>query len=278
MYEDEIKSAVTYFNDTLIITRFSSGATKASKILSTTDNTVKIKIKIDPNMQSQTTKDVICARLLSDTKYCYMAKIKSGYLTSNNALKYQSWFYYYWKSTSLTCSTQPHLSSQSNQIAKKDKLYNGSVNLLVEVYCMKILEHRSEKRVVPAEIKNVVEMTHVWTLCDLLSLLNDPNDKLCSIKFPSNENLSKFYLCMSKSTTKKGYLEIHTCADKFTNNASFPINSRITIKNNHTGFAAFALSSYISTIESCWATYFLMDEANRKQCLVVEYNGVYTLP
>ena len=278
MYEDEIKSAVTYLNGTLTITRYSSGAIKASKILSTTDNMVKIQIKIDSNRQSKTTKGLICAKLLSENKYCYMAKITSGYLTSNNVLKHQSSFYSYWKSNFSTCSTLPHLSSQSNQIAGKDKLYNGSVNLLVEVYCMKILEHRSEQRVVPAETKNVVEMTHVWTLCDLLSLLNDPNDELWSIKFPSNKDLSKFYLRMFKSTKKKGCLEIRSCADKFTNNASFPINSRITIKNNHTGFSAFAFSLHTSKINSCWAIYFPFDEVIRKQCLVVEYNGVYTLP
>ena len=178
MYKDEIKSAVTYLNDTIIIKRYSSGAIKASKILSTTDNMVKIQIKIDPNIQIQTTKGVICARLLSETKYCYMAKIASGYLTSNNVLNHQSWFYYYRTSTFDTCFPQLHLSSQSNQIAKKDKLYNGGVNLLVEVYCMKILEHRSEQKVVATETKNVVEMTHVWTLCDLLSLLNNPDDEL----------------------------------------------------------------------------------------------------
>ena len=239
---------------------------------------VKIQIEIDPNRQSQTTKDVICARLLSETKYCYMAKITSGYLTSNNVLKHQSSFYYCWKSTSFSCFPQPHLLSQSNQIAKKNKLHNGSFKLLVEVYCMKILEHRSEKRVVAAETKNVVEMTHVWTLCDLLSLLNNPNDELCSIRFPSNGDLNKFYLHLFKSTKKTGHLEIHSCADKFTNNASFPINSRITIKNNHTGFAAFACSLYASRFNSCWAIYFPFDEAIRKQCLVVEYNGVYTLP
>ena len=278
MYEDEIKSALTYFNDTIIMTRYSSGVLTATKIISTTDNMVKIKLKIAPNRQSRTTKGVICARLLSENKYCYMAKIKSGYLTSNNVLKHQNWFYHYWESTFITCYRQPHLSSQLNQIANKNKLYNGGVNLLVEVYCMKILEHRSEQRVIAAETKNVVEMKHVWTLCDLQSLLNNPNDELCSIKFPSNRDLNKFYLRMFKSTKKTGYLEIHSCADKFTNNASFPINASITIKSNDTGFSAVAFSSYISTIDSCWATYFLFDEAIRKQCLVAEYNGVYTLP
>ena len=209
MYEDEIKSAVTYLNDTIIIARFSSGAIKASKILSTTDNTVKIKIEIDPNRQNQKTKGVLCAHLLSETKYCYMAKIKSGYLTSKNVLKYQSWIYYHRTSTFFTCFPLPHLLSQLNQIAKKDKLHNGSVNLLVEVYCMKILEHRSEQRVVAAETKHVVEITHVWTLCDLLSLLNNPNDELWSIRFPSNRDLNKFYLRMFKSTKKTGYLEIN---------------------------------------------------------------------
>ena len=239
---------------------------------------VKIKIKIAPNKQNQTTKGVICARLLSDTKYCYMTKITSGFYTSNNVLKHQSWFHHYWSSTLVTCFPQPDLSSQSNQIAGKDKLYNGSVNLLVEVYCMKILEHRSEQRVVAAETKKVIEMTHVWTLCDLLSLLNNPNNELCSIKFPSNRDLNKFYLCMFKSTKKAGYLEIRSCADKFTNSASFPINTTITIKRYDTGFAAVAFKTYKFTMNSCWANYFPIDEAIRKQCLVVKYNGVYTLP
>ena len=239
---------------------------------------VKIKIKIAPNKQNQTTKGFICARLLSDTKYCYMAKITSGFYTLNNVLKHQSWFHHYWSSTLVTCFPQPDLSSQSNQIAGKDKLYNGSVNLLVEVYCMKILEHRSEQRVVAAETKKVIEMTHVWTLCDLLSLLNNPNNELCSIKFPSNRDLNKFYLCMFKSTKKAGYLEIRSCADKFTNSASFPINTTITIKRYDTGFTAVAFKIYKFTMNSCWANYFPIDEAIRKQCLVVKYNGVYTLP
>ena len=136
-------------------------------------------------------------------------------------------------------------------------LKNNSLN--IELFCMQASELKSAQSEVSSS-RNLMQMTYVWNVCNLLDFVNIHAIIILSTKFPSQSDLVQFVLNLAPRGYKgstPGYSRLFNCASVDDESSlQLLINYTITVRDLRGGvivklhgpFSNF----YSSKTDFCW--------------------------
>ena len=288
IYRDESNTTVVYFNKTVIKIKLLSSdklkiSTAVPQILTSLDDLVQINIEVFPNGEKQRSKNYVSvyATLLSNIKYCYASSLRFSILTDKKEIKQMISETHYW-----TEDTLPWTSSFLTSGNDSDDILNANnLNILSELFCMRASGLKSTQSVV-SSTRNLVQMTYVWNVCNLLSFPNIRAIRILSTQFPSQSGLVQFVLNLAPRGHPKslqGYSGLFNCASVVDESSlQLLINYTVTVRDLRDGAKAkyFGPIShfYSSKTSFCWglANVFMYEQLSR-QCFALEYQGVYAV-
>lgn len=246
-------------------------------------------LDIYPRGDSASNKDFVSVhiRLLSSVQRCYSSQVKLGILSTHNILKRKLvlpggtyglteklW-------TISQYASSPAISLDTNE----GLLHNGNLNVVVEAWCGSLLTHSSKQSLVPAT-ENKIEINKVWTVYNLSLYFNMSDFRTCSVRFPSNSDLSTFTLAIipyhySETISSARYFDLQVCADNIHSNrpnGSLLVREHVNLKECKETDIQFNLfdrspHSYVSGL--CILYTMPHDVLLRKQCFTVIYSGIY---
>ena len=269
----------------MVIERFSSNewqvSTALSTILTTADKSVEIKIDVFPNGENQLV--AIRATLLSHKKYCCACSIKCSILIVGgleaNAIYQQS----FWEDE--TWILPPIISRQICLSINSSILHEDKLSINFDIFCMQTLEQISAQSVLPSTT-NTIDMTYIWTICNLVNFPNIRTIRIVSTEFPSNSNLLKFHLELApRGITDHsiiGYSSLLNCPSNKAAEFVQLINNSLAVKNygdRGETITSDRESITYTSLGHCWGFYssFLFQKALSKQCITLEYQGFYNI-
>ena len=244
-----------------------------------------MKIDVFPNGKNQLENDyvIIHATLLSHKKYCYACSIKCSILTAGSLQAQETYQHSFWEDK--TWKLLPIVLKQKSSSVNSGVLDEGKLNINFDIFCMQTLEQISSQSVQPSTVKTV-DMTCVWTICNLVNFPNVRTIRIVSTEFPSNSSLLKFHLQLApRGITDQsliGYSSLHNCVASKAAELPLLINNSLAVKNYGESAEALTFSPRSNTytsLSSCWGSYsiFLFQKALNKQCITLEYHGLYTI-
>ena len=289
IFRDEIKSTVTYLKKMITIDLFSSNESQVSKVSSTiltsADKSVEMKIDIFPNRENQLENDyvIIHATLLSHKTHCYACSIKCSILTAGSLQAQETYQHFFWEDN--TWKLLPIVLKQKSSSVNRSILDEDKLNINFDIFCMRTLEQISSQSVQPSTV-NTVDMTCIWTICNLVNFPNVRTIRIVSTEFPSNSSLLKFHLQLApRGITDQsliGYSSLQNCVSSKAAELPLLINNSMAVKNYGESAETLTFSPQSTTYTSlncCWGSYgiFLFQKALSKQCITLEYQGLYTI-
>ena len=284
-------------NETIIVEQFFSMRSNASfvveKVLTATDGSAKVAIDVYPNGKFQADKNYVSifTTLKSDHKYCATVSVKYSILTHDNALRNERSAHYHWQKSEVRGFAQ-FISHQTCSEIDQGILIDGKLIILAEVYCLSVSEERSNQSTISAA-ENIIEIEFAWTICGRSDIPNMSNMKLVSTLFPSNKNLTQFYLetePFSEAGMYEGYMSVSSCiADTYATGPAQLVNNSYmfqsiyetfyTQSSSHNFFIHKTIDTsffYNAPTSRCLSA-FLDASMIQLDCFTLKYHGCYIL-
>ena len=286
IYREESNTTVIYFNKTIITIKELlhskwQVSTAESKILTSNGDLVKIKIQVFPNGANQIYENYVSIKvsLLSSKKMCYYSTLKFSILSSEKKIKNEISVSHHWTDSDEAPSLLRFISHQETT----DILENDNLNIVAEVFCMQASEQKAEQLEL-SSTTNIVEMTYVWTICNLLSFRKIAAVPLHSTEFPSNADLVQFSLGILPLESDFGYAIFYNCVSHNDRpSISLLINETFSLKSfgNNAKLKTYKPYSHLYDYKSrnwSWGVNnFLLFHKLSGQCIVLEYHGIYAV-
>ena len=296
IYRGKSNSTTVYLKEVLIVEQFSSRTWRVSdvisKILTSSSGLVVMKIEVYPNgfLQSDENYVSVFATLLSDNKHCYFSTLKIGALTSNKTLKNQCFMMCHWQNKVKKCGFPRFKSRKLRQDNNTSLLQAEELNIQVELFCMLSFEQATGRSSVVPSAVNSIEMTYLWTICDLSNFPDSPNVKIASPLFPISRNKTvKFSLQMVPrgkiGSNSTGHMSLYSCVmGNYTTGPAILMNHKFFVRNYGQYSRTIKYGPFIHFYDKkflCYGTATALSPIYRqvtsKQCLIIEYHGAYNI-
>ena len=252
---------------------------------------MKIEVYPDGFLQSYENCVSVFATLLSNNKHCYASTFKISILTPIKTLKNENYMMCYWQNNEKKCGFPRFISRNSRYDDNANLQQAEELNIQVEVFCMLPFEQATERSSVVPSAVNSIEMTYLWTVCDLSTFPDSPNVKIASPLFPnSRDETVKFSLQMAPrgeiGSNSTGYMSLYSCViGNYTTGPAILMNHKFFVRNYGRFPISIRLGPFIhfydKTTFLCWGTRnslsLIYKQAASKQCLKIEYHGAYNI-
>ena len=257
-------------------------STAISQILTSPDDFVKFNIEVFLYGEDQLNETYVTIRatLLTDIENCSTSTLRFSILTVNKEIKEKIYDVHKWVD-----NTTPWNSSFSIFRNARDSMLNSAkLNILSELLCLSGARQQSAQSEVSSPT-NLVKMTYVWNICNLVNVPDTQVHTISAHTFPSNNNSVQFFLKLILRTIYNsipGYSLLLNCVmDAYITRLPLIINQTFTVRDYRNGLKANYYGPYSQLYTSksndsrCRGPY-LYGLLN-SQCFTLEYQGVYAV-
>ena len=288
-------STITFLKEVIVIDNFASTIWNVSnavpKVITLPDGLIQIKIEIFPNGRNALDENYISisATLLPNNTYnYYTTSTKFSVLTAKKILRNELSAQIYWQAHDLIRWEHPRFVSRQLCLdVNEGMLIDGKLNILAHIIMLPF-HYEVEQSIIQSSL-NLVEIVHVWSVCNLIASLNATEMKIMSTKFPFDGEFVKFSLHMAlqgEFGSKPEHISLFNCLvgnDYPLTKPLLVLNFTFKIKNYERDTGTINLGpfshAYDAAANSCWGepNALLFGVAMKSPCLMIEFHGIYRL-